>query len=577
MTSDRFTSRDAAIAGGVFALALFVRLIFLFSTSDRTWPHSIWYEGDATLWVEYATALDRGEPFWFGLPFHPPGVAYPLHWLVDDVGQANNFCGVKVLWCIMSAATCALLYLCCVPSMGRRVALIASGLCAFSFGQYVLATSLNSEAPYTTLLCLMVLLTQTALRSASWRMIIVGVLHGLATLLRPEHPLLVLFWCVWVVGKWPIEASITRQTMIPRAAVAGAMVAAMLLTCLPWSAKAWLNTKAFNQAALEDAAIDYQASRVPWSADARAAFDELPTFAQHSNFKYLIHVTLQRGDREITAQTVDRFFAEEFGYKPEPVSPWVLVSNQGPLSLALANHPSSDGGFSRAALEHPKLESNPTFNVTFPPHLQLLNDGHEVAWSYVASDFGSWLTLVVKKLRRFVDGAAIGFTAGNLPLGREGVRHPVDLMTANDGIAGTLWTLAMLGLLAAGVAASLARRRGGIWLAIIASKLIVTILFYGYARQAASIGPAFFVLIALACDFALPRDHRWPVRVGIGAVIAAVVIDIGVAALAPRLIVQPEQPGTITARPQWGAGAFQSFGRVHITAARSSPLVEGEP
>ena len=73
--------RDWTIAGAIFVVALLARVIFLFNSSDRDWPHSIFYEGDAVMWVEWAAALDHNEAFEFNLPIHPPGVAYPIAWL----------------------------------------------------------------------------------------------------------------------------------------------------------------------------------------------------------------------------------------------------------------------------------------------------------------------------------------------------------------------------------------------------------------------------------------------------------------------------------------------------------------
>src|SRR5688572_4175872 len=110
-------------AAAVFAVALAVRLLFLFSSPDRIWPHSIYYEGDAPVWVEWAGALDRGVPFEFDLPLRAPAVAYLLHWATAGVIEPP-FTDFKVLWCVMSAAACGLAYLCFVRIFTRRVSLI---------------------------------------------------------------------------------------------------------------------------------------------------------------------------------------------------------------------------------------------------------------------------------------------------------------------------------------------------------------------------------------------------------------------------------------------------------------------
>src|SRR6186713_424667 len=95
-------------AAAVFALAMAVRVLFLYATSDRGWPHSAWYEGDAPMWVRWARALERGEPFEFDLPMRTPGVAFLLHWLPGKL--AAPFTALKLAWCALSAATCALLF-----------------------------------------------------------------------------------------------------------------------------------------------------------------------------------------------------------------------------------------------------------------------------------------------------------------------------------------------------------------------------------------------------------------------------------------------------------------------------------
>ena len=93
----------------VFAIAMTVRVLFLYSTNDHAWPHSALYEGDAPVWARWAQALDRGEAFEFDLPMRTPAVAYALHWLVPGV-LAAHFTILKLAWCAMSAATCAMLF-----------------------------------------------------------------------------------------------------------------------------------------------------------------------------------------------------------------------------------------------------------------------------------------------------------------------------------------------------------------------------------------------------------------------------------------------------------------------------------
>src|ERR1044071_5938520 len=103
--------RDFGFAAGVFVLALLVRLLFLFSHGDGDWPHSIYYEGDAPEWIRWAQAIDAGKPYESGLPLRSPGVAHLLQVLGAGEENLKVFVSYKVLWCVISAATCAISYL----------------------------------------------------------------------------------------------------------------------------------------------------------------------------------------------------------------------------------------------------------------------------------------------------------------------------------------------------------------------------------------------------------------------------------------------------------------------------------
>ena len=98
-------------------------------------------------------------------------------------------------------------------------------------------------------------------------------------------------------------------------------------------------------------------------------------------------------------------------------------------------------------------------------------------------------------------------------------------------------------------------------------KLAVTVLFYGYARQAASISPAFFICIALALDTMIAIAlRRWP-RLGALQFWAFIAIVLGVMAIDLRSAISPARPqpqGSLTPRPEWGDQAFTSFGRVDL-------------
>ncbi len=510
-SSARMTRANLTIALALFLLALAARLIFLFNSPDQDWPHSIFYEGDAPIWVEWATAIDTARPFHFNLPIHPPGVAYLIAWSYDGV-RSSGFVGMKLLWCVMSALACSLTYLACVPAMSRRIAITASLMLVFSFNQYLLATSLNSETPYLMLLPMMVLLTLRWLASpARWTLALLGLTHGFALLLRPEHPILMLMLGTWMLlarpGSTDVQSSAASPSLLRRFGAVAMMGIISLLICLPWTTHAIRSVRAFNTVELD--AIRFNLSPVEWTDDAQAAINALPGFARLDNYQFINHWAQRNSIDTLQDADIERFFAQEFGYTPRALSPLVLISNQGPFSFALANHPQTDGGFTRAALAHPLLGPDPSFAFAFPPHNRVFNDGWRVGSAFIRDDPSTWLRNVGRKFERFADGVTSGFGAANLPLNRTGVREPVDMFVSDARLA-LLWQNALLALIVTGIVLALVRRMPVTpWLLIILYKLIVTLAFYGYARQGASIAPAFFVFIAIIADVLLsPLDRQ---------------------------------------------------------------------
>lgn len=562
---------DALVALGVFAVALLLRLTFLFAAQDRHWPHAVFYEGDAVTWVEFADAIhnqqQRNEvPFEQGLPLRSPGVAYAMHWLQD--GPPWNLLAMKVVWSVAGAAACALAYLCFVASANRRTALLAAAMCVFSFGLTVTSTSLNNEGLYTPLLMLIVWLTlRLAARPAWWLVVIAGLLNGVATLLRAEHSLLLLLMTAYLLWRWRRETPAWGRGFPKhgRGALAVvAMIGVSIAPCLPWSvagnrAIAKLNTDA--------PAIPYSRSPIPWSEDARAFLETLPGFTREATFVQMTRETQQAGGVQVTADGMRELLKRNYGYIPEPLHTPVFVSNQGPLSFALANHPDSDGGFSKAALALPGVD-NPQLFIAAPQHLKLLNHGYAVGMEYITHDVGGWLRLVGKKLSRFADGVALGFGGRNWPIGRAGVRRPVDIITPQRGQA-VVWRVAFLLLIAVGAGIAAWRRTGGVWMVVIAYKLAVTVLFYGYARQAVSVLPAFFFFAALPIDALLARIERWkPTAARRQAQIACALLALAIAV---------DVWATVTAAPmradgpldryenRWGEGpSFESAQEIHL-------------
>lgn len=580
MVDDRRLNRtDWLIAGAIFAIALAVRLVFLFTSPDRAWPHSEFYEGDAPTWVAWSNSLDRGQSFEFDLPLRSPAVAYLLS-AIHPGQLPASFVLFKVLWCVFSAITCSLAFVAFTREFGRRIALIAGMLCTFSFGSYITATSLNNETLYTFALVLSVVATQRLIRRPSWlAAMLVGGLNGITMLIRFEHlAFLLLLAAYFAVRPCMKTDAIGNTRLLKRVVVSAIVVACAIAICLPWSIRGSLATQRFNTVSADVPA--FESANPRWTVEAQQFIRSLPAFARDGNFRYITFLAQQSGKSQVDVQDVQQFFHQQFNYIPEPLSNWTLLSLKGPVDFALANHSQADGAFSKAALMR-EGDVDPTIMFGRPDHLKLFNHGYEVGLAYIRSEVGGWLTDVARKLSHFTDGGTTGFTSRNLPLGWTGERRPVDVFTASAGTsaargAGLIgWKILIVASIVSGAVICVVQRRGGIWLLIIAYKLIVTIAFYGYARQAISIAPAFFILTAVAIDFFAQRLLGWRemrktllINAMALAVLFFVIIDVGGSLLRPELNII----GNVHAAPQWGPGAFESLSRLEIApTGRAAP------
>lgn len=603
----------ALTAASLGLLTLLLRLGFLFASKDRKWPHSVLYEGDAPLWIEWLKSNAEGRPFEYGLPIHSPAVTWVLGLLTGGV-VPQDFTGPKVVWCVCSALTVSLLYLAGVRTVGRAPAIVASLWMAFAFHASVIATSLNGEALYTLALMLIVLATslaaaRTGLRS--WLLLgTAAVLHGLAILVRAEHTLLMCMLCALgiVTPRWLWRGSISTDaapapgsnhadlpsphhpvaSIKTRTLQALTTIAIAVAVCLPWSIQGTRATIQMNQ--WSGSLPNYDTLSPVWTADARAYMDTLPPFVRNDNAAYLSSLSLQARQPQIDADRVRQYFLDEFAYIPEPLKAPVFVSSQGPMSFALANHPASGGGFSRAAFDA-RFGPEPNLTFALPSHLKLYNRGFQVGMEYIRSDPAAWLSLVGQKLLRFEGGITGGLGQTNFPLGRTLLRYPVDLAVTPAATispeAGEVdpivppnrsshwWRWTILGLLLVGSTILIVRRQGTVWLVIILYKLIVTVAFYGYARQSASILPAFAILIGVALAFPFrpwslpsPGTSQRPARLArVGGLLIACAV-LGLATIEVIAYTNPKIP-TVEGQlrpPKTNAedGAFECYGEVLI-------------
>jgi hypothetical protein len=595
---------DLALALAFGAVALAERLGALFTSNDRTWSHSVLLEGDAPLWIDWLRAIRAGTPFELGLPIHSPVVPHVLSLLGADP-TSSDWTSAKVVWCVVSSMTVPLLYLAVARTLGRAVAIIASLWLAFSFHSIALATSLNGEAIYTFLLVAIVLLGAPG-RSRSVPLAIlhaaaVGGLHGLATLTRAEHPMLMLMLLAAQTLFPPRPSRIApRPTLDPppaaragshlpgalrRSLFAALALLASIATCLPWSFAGARAAHRLNTVPLQ--LPNYAGLSPPWTDDARAYMESLPAFVRMDNAAYLSALASQRRETGIDADRVRRYFNEEFGWTPTPLSTRPTVSSQGPLCFALANHPASGGGFSRAAFDD-RFSPDPNLMFALPSHLRLYNDGYAVGLEYIRADPGAWLALLGRKLLRFEAGVTGGMGLTNAPIGRTLTRWPVDLAARparpstwtvqpiRTSIAADAlwWRLPLLGLAVIGAIRLVPDRRAWPWLLIIASKLVVTAAFYGYVRQSASILPAFAVLIAAGVVW-LGESARLPRWVGASLVLLCVlgVLTRDLLEFRSPLIptIEADADAVRPARVSAEHGAFECYKELRVEYAPPSP------
>lgn len=519
------------VGAALFALALLLRLLYGHATPDAGWAYSAAFKGDALVWLDYARALRSGQPFDLGLPFHPPGNAWLIAALWD--GREAGVRALRLWWDVFGALAALLVYAAARRACGPRPALVAGLWAAAATGPLILSSSLNNETPYFVLAAASLLLAEDLRRRprvpvlSAW-----ALLQALGCLFRVEHALFALAAGAWLVWRWRRDdPPAGARTVAARAALL-AGVAALALS--PWQLHAWRAVARFNDvppvlAPAEQAARRQVAERlanVAWDAAALRRRDELPAFARETSALCVAATVAYRGGHTVHAEDF-AVLEQGFGSVPRALGRFPFISLYGPLNFVLANHAGAGGGFSTSLLEEPPPAAAragafprellaglppPQLAFPYPPHLELVNDGYALGLRWIASRPLDFARLAWRKLRLFWSGAALGVTGYGLPLSASGTRRAVDLVTPPEGWGAGLWQLALLVLACAGLPAAV--RHPGLhpWLLFLGSKLLVTMAFFGYARQGALVAPIVALLAALAFERRLaacgPRGFR---------------------------------------------------------------------
>jgi hypothetical protein len=543
--------RRLAVGAALFVLAFALRVGFWLATPDADWPYSVYYKGDAPVWLAYAEAIKSGAEFEMGLPIRPPGMAYLLHFLWD--GSPETLWRVQLAWCALGALIPALMFVVLVPAAGAATALLASTFAAVSTGLMILSTSLNNETPYLVLVLAAFALWEPLRRRPGWAGAAVwGALGGLACLVRVEHVVVFGLCTAFLALSWRRDGRALRGG---GGAAMAVLLAAFAVSLLPWHLTAWSRIARFNERGHPAAAfspevlerIETATRHFSWDPAARETRDALPGFGRDFWSAFVAATVLYRGGDRIGPRDF-AILEEAFGVRPEPLYGHPFVTSYGPLNFFLANHPGATAGFSRDALEMPPpleggggryppvlvsgLPPEDKLLFLYPPHLHAFNHGYALGLRWIREHPGDFLALAGAKLRGFWAGAAGGVTGYNFPLGIEGVRRSVDLVVAG-GTGPAVWRFLVLALCGIGAAWAASRPALFPWLALLAAKAAAAALFFGYARMGATAIPATALLAALAVTRLgivplLDRRPGWakPLLVaGAGAVLLAVAAE----------------------------------------------------
>jgi hypothetical protein len=540
---DRRIVRILALA--IFAGALAARLFFWLATPDRAWGWTAYFKGDAPLWLDWARAIELGSRFELGLPIHPPGAAYLVALLWN--GQASGIPFLRFAWAAIGALVPLAVFLAAERSFGLRVATFAGCWTATSSGLLVLSTSINNETPYLVLaIASVALMGALSDRPRTGRLALWSAANGVACLFRVEH---VLFWILaltFLAVGW-VRGSGSRASQW-----VAASILFFALPLVPWHLSAWSAIRRFNEqprilTPVEEhavAGVEGQLAGLRWTPDARRERDRLPAFLRRTASAFVLATVAHRGGGEVRAEDFG-ILEQAFGYRPRPLDRFPFVSSYGPLNLALANHAGATGGFDRSPLEEPPplaggaasypaflVQGLPPADLTFvyPPHLKLFNEGDSIGWRWIRQHPGDSARLAAKKLSIFWSGAASGLTGWNLPMGLSGRRRAVDAVAADSDAPAVVWRAAIGLVCLAGIFFGARRAALVPWLLFLATRIAVTLLFFGYVRTGATAIPVIAILAGLAVE-------RWlrarPSR------LAVAVLAVGVAVEAARFVSRP--------------------------------------
>lgn len=520
LASPHISSRTLLGAALLFTFAILLRIMLWRSTPDAGWPYSALYRGDTLVWLQSAIAIRRGASFEAGLPMRPPGMAYLLAGLWN--GSVTGFAGLRLLWCALGAATVVLIQTVAARGFGGAVGWMTGIAAAASTALLMLSTSVNNETPYLLLaIGAIALAVEIRDRPSLGRLAAWSILNALACLVRVEHLLFFVPALAWLAMGW-------RPRLRPVVLALGFFA----ITLAPWQIRIHGEIQRFNtlvrpsDAGLSESErrIEEQIRGMSWDAEASRERERLPGFVRRLGGDFVASTVRHRGGDRVSA-TDFRILDEAFGYRPKPIASWPFITSYGPLNFYLANNSRADGGFNRLALDEPPplnggrdrypadlilVPPGPgTLFLDYPPHLHAFNSGFQLGMDWIRAHPAAAFRLGMRKFVIFAEGATLGFGSRGFPIGISGVQRAVDITVPQRTAGVVAWRLLVLLVGIAGLAVGWRRPALAPWLIFLASKLVITFMYFGYARIGATTAPVVFLLGALAVDrLVLPR-MRW--------------------------------------------------------------------
>jgi hypothetical protein len=422
--------------------AILVRLWFPRAWGELYAPASVFYEGDARAYLDYAAHLVKGIPFDNGIPFHPPGwpfvlsLFFRLEGFNPLDGLPADQAAIKAFVAVLSGISVGLTTFVAGRLFGRGAMLSAAVVGVFSFAHVVQGSVPNADALYGLLMMAGVVLTWRWISAAPSPGLAatVGALAGLATLVRPEFAL-----CAILFGVARLRSASRRWSEL------GAYTIAFALTLAPTTVWHWQSISAFNET---------RADRLPGPLPRFAPVTSYGAF----NFANANHERAPGG----------------FNFDSPALRPQT---------------PEEEKQFDEGYLD-----------LALPSVYNVYVHGYGIGLRWMMGHPGAALALIGRKAIITSGAFAHGYLQTNLGASLDGIRRPVDEM---DPSARWLW-LVHVGLVLWG-GWMLTRARGATgqrlrWVIFspLASLAASSLLFYGYVRLGAAYLPVFWMLQAIA-------------------------------------------------------------------------------